>query len=177
MTTVEIIRPQDSLPPEVGASIFDLANTTWPPADAAQPPNLAETLARWKAQGSVHFVIGAPQVLAHAMIFRREIITTRGPLWVGALATVCVHLEHRGRGWGADVVRAAFGYLPELGVEVALFQTGVPQFYERLGGCLISNRFFNGDDPDNPFWDACEMIYPAAFDWPEGAIDLNGAGY
>lgn len=177
MTAVQTFRPQNDLPRAVGASICDLANTIWPPSDGASAPDLDEALASLEAQDLAHFVIGGPQVLAHALIFRREVITARGPIVVGALATVCVHPDYRGRGWGADVVRAAFAYLPELGAQVALFQTGVPRFYEKLGARLVSNRFFNRDSAQVPFWDTFQMIYPEAFDWPEGPVDLNGPGY
>ncbi|MBC8101045.1 MAG: GNAT family N-acetyltransferase [Cytophagales bacterium] len=178
---VQIIRPQDGLPRATGASLHALANAIWPPEPGKSVPTLDEALAAWKQQESVHFVIGDDDtVLAHALIFRREVSTLQGALMVGALATVCVHPGHRGQGWGADVVRAAFDYLPRLGAEVSLFQTGVPRFYEKLGARLVTNRFVNGKNPDdlnNPFWDTCEMIYPAAFDWPDGQIDLNGPGY
>lgn len=179
-TAVQTIRPADGLSREIGAAIYALVCRTWPPEPGAVTPTLDETLAQWKAQASTHFVIlseESAEVLAHSLIFRRDIITVNGPLGVGALATVCVDSEYRGRGWGADVVRAAFQYLPELGVEVSLFQTGVQAFYEKLGGRLVTNRFVNGDNPNNPFWDTCEMIYPATFDWPDGQIDLNGPGY
>jgi predicted N-acetyltransferase YhbS len=110
-------------------------------------------------------------------MFRREIFTTRGPLIVGALAAVCVHPGFRGRGWGADVVRAAWKYLPDIGAEASLFQTGVPEFYEKLGARLIHNRFVDVSGPTRPFWDKCAMVYPATFAWPDGDIDLNGPGY
>ena len=179
---VQIFRPQEGLPPETGAQIFALANAIWPPSPGKEGPTLSQTLARWKQWESTHFVItgqneGPAEVLAHALLFRRDVFTVRGPLGVGALATVCVHPEFRGRGWGVDVVRAAFQHLPELDVPVSLFQTGVPSFYEKLGARLIANAFVNGDNPSNPFWDRCEMIYPAAFPWPDGQIDLNGPGY
>ena len=184
MTTVDIIRPEVGLTPATAAAIFALINMVWPPAAGAEARDPSETLAGWNAQNSTHFVIGgsdANSVLAHAMLFRREIFTQSGPLYVGALAAVCVHPDSRGCGWGADVVRAAFDYLPELGVEVSLFQTGVQAFYEKLGARRIANRFFDGTRADgsksNPFWDTCAMIYPASFAWPDGDIDLNGAGY
>ncbi len=183
MTTVHIIRPEPGLSPEIAAAIFTLSNTVWPPEAGKAARQLDTVLARWRGQSSTHFVIGEGEnpVLAHALIFRREIFTQSGPLLVGALATVCVHPDYRGRGWGADVVRAAFDYLPELGVEVSLFQSGVQAFYEKLGGRRVANSFFDGTRADglkaNPFWDPCEMIYPASFAWPDGEIDLNGAGY
>ncbi|BCM88957.1 hypothetical protein IAD21_00799 [Abditibacteriota bacterium] len=182
MTTVRTIRPTQGLPPQIGASIFALAGRVWPPEPGALDRD--QTLAQWKAQDSTHCIIAQEthphEVLAHALIFRREILTTQGSLPIGALATVCVHPDYRGRGWGEAVVRAALGVMPEMAIAVSLFQTGVPQFYEKLGARIVNNRFFNGQNPDdssNPFWDLEEMIYPAAFPWPEGDIDLNGEGY
>ena len=174
---IETHRARDKEFAEISASILDLTTLVWPPA-AGDAPDSQATLARWRDDQTAHFVIrDQNRVLAHALIFNREIFTAQGPMNVGALAAVCVHPDFRGRGWGESVVRAAFDFLPELGAEVSLFQTGVPSFYEKLGGRLVLNRFFNGDHPDNPFWDVCEMIYPASFPWPDGDIDLNGPGY
>ncbi len=177
MHAVQTIRPQDRLSLVTGASIAALIHAVWPSAAQAKTPTLDETMNSWHAQGSAHFVLVDDEVRAHTLLFRREIFTSRGPLLVGALAAVCVHPDYRGRGWGAAVVRAAFGFLPEMGVEVALFQTGVPKFYEKLGSHMVNNRFFNGTDSGNPFWDSYVMIYPASCHWPDGPIDLNGAGY
>lgn len=185
MNTVEIVRPEPGLRPSVAAAIFVLTDKVWPPEAGAPPFQPDVALAYWKALQCTHFIISDSgvdnAVWAHALIFRREIFTSQGLLMVGALASVCVHPDYRGRGWGADVVRAAFDYLPELGVEVSLFQTGVPGFYEKLGSRVVTNRFFDGTRADglreNPFWETCQMIYPASFAWPDGEIDLNGAGY
>jgi GNAT superfamily N-acetyltransferase len=181
MTTVRIIRPQPGLSSADAASIFKLVTCIWPPAPGAPARRPEEVLAKWREQSSTHFVVGDDEILAHALIFQREIITWQGPMNVGALASVCVHPDYRGRGWGIDVARAAFDYLPELGVEVSLFQTGVPRFYEKLGARLITNPIFDGTRTDgfrgDPFRDDYKMIYPAAFAWPLGDIDLNGPGY
>jgi hypothetical protein len=64
-----------------------------------------------------------------------------------------------------------------MGAPLSLFQTGVPEFYEAMGARLVTNRFVNGESQENPFWDTCEMIYPATAGWPDGPIDLNGPGY
>ena len=178
MNHVRLLRARADLTPAATQSILDLTHKIWPPAPEAPPPDFARVLSDWRAQNAAHFVISENGVVvAHAEIFPREIITTRGPITVGALASVCVHPDYRGRGWGAEVVREAFAYLPKIKVEVALFQTGVPQFYEKLGCRLIDNRFHNNGDYQDVFWDDYKVIYPADFAWPEGEIDLNGPGY
>ena len=179
MSLIKTIPHTETLSYETGASILALALSIWPPDDGSPAPTVEATMAKWKSWGSAHFVIedDSGDVLAHSLIFRREVFTEEGPIAIGALATVCVHPKFRGRKWGADIVRAAFDYLPQLGVTVSLFQTGVPQFYENLGGRIVDNRFYNGESADNPFWDTCNMIYPATQPWPKGPIDLNGPGY
>ena len=172
--------PAHEMTPELGAAIIALTRFIWPPDVGAKPPGVEATLEKWRAEPTTHFVIAGEDsrtILAHAMLFRREIFTLSGALSVGALAAVCVNPDYRGRSWGVAVARAAFDFLPELGVEVSLFQTPVPHFYEKLGCRVVNNSFYNGNDPANPFWDACEMIYPAAFTWPRGEINMNGPGY
>ena len=180
MNPIEIIRSQDEFSPTTATAIFSFIYSIWPPAEDARPIDMMEKLAEWKARGSTHFIIrgnAANPIVAHSMIFKREIFTEAGPLTVGALAGVCSHPDFRGQGLGAAVARAALDYLPELGVEVSLFQTGVPEFYEKLGGRAIENNIYNGDNPEPPFWSEYAIIYPASYAWPNGPIDLNGVGY
>jgi len=129
-------------------------------------------------------------VLAHAAVFPREIATEDGPFRVQALAAVCTHPGHRGEGWGRAVVAAAFAQVDAGLYPLSLFQTGVPAFYAKLGARTVHNPFVDsryeppaeGDRArhgtrDAPWWNPHVMIYPAAFAWPEGTIDLLGPGY
>lgn len=123
--------------------------------------------------------------LANAMVFRRTIATMDGPLDVMALAAVCSAPERRGKGLGRLVVAEAFREVDTGAYPVSLFQTGVPNFYEKLGARLVDNGFVNSrynptdkhGSPDAPWWEPYAMIYPATYDWPSGEIDLLGAGY
>jgi GNAT superfamily N-acetyltransferase len=178
MSTVRTIRPEEGLSQPLAESIYEVANSIWPPSREKPGPSLEQTWSRWREQESAHFlIVQDAQVLAHSLIFPRIISTVSGPMRIGALATVFVHPSFPGRGWGVAVVKAAFDYLPEIEANLSLFQTGVPEFYEALGARRISNRFVNGDSLENPFWDICEMIYPGKSAWSEGLIDLNGPGY
>ena len=183
MSLTDVV-PARELTPKLGAAVMELLTLVWPPPD--DETAIAATIAHWKRVGTVHFLIWNPdqnqtQVLAHALMFPREMFTQSGPLQIGALGGVCVHPDHRGRGWGAAVARAALDYLPQMNAAVSLFQTPVPQFYQKLGCREISNFIFDGTRADgskiNPFSDKWQMIYPASFDWPDGEIDLNGPEY
>ncbi len=124
------------------------------------------------------------ELWAVAMWFPRVVQTANGPLRVLALAGVCSVPEFRGRGFGARVVREAFGAVDRGEFGVALFQTPVPEFYAKLGARTVGNTFCNsrfavGDrgSAERPWWDDHVMIYPATYPWPEGTIDLLGTGY
>ena len=131
--------------------------------------------------GALHFfrLSSDGRMLCHALLFARDMSSEGTTFRVGYLAGVCVRPKLRGQGWGREVVLAAFDALPMI-APVALFQTGVPEFYEKLGARRVHNCFVNAaslEPEQNPFWDADAMIYPAAFDWPESTIDIGGAGF
>lgn len=120
------------------------------------------------------------RALAAALIFPRTIASQMGELEVMALAGVCTHPNHRGRGLGAQLIDAAFREVDDGHYRVSLFQTGVPDFYRRWGAATVTNEFWDStraDPNENPWWDEHIMIYPGDFPWPEGKIDLRGGGY
>ena len=181
MNSIQVFRPEDEIPYNTASSILALVAQVWPP-DNGKAPDVNDAMARWKARGSYVLIIeDNNRVITHAQIFRREIKTAHGILPIGALAGVCVHPDQRGHGYGAQIVRGAFELLPEMTTQVSLYQTDVPEFYEKLGARRVTNPFIDGtradDGRENPFWAAYTMIYPAVFEWPEGEIDLNGPGY
>jgi len=182
MSEVQAIWAREA-PAGFGISVYRLIRKVWPAAPDAPPIDWDAIERDWTNRPGIEFVIRGVEdtILAHSCLFVREIFTATGPLRLGALAGVCVDPEYRGRGWGAEVVRAALNYLPELGVSACLFQTDVPGFYQMLGCRRVSNIFFDGTRPDgsrdDPFWSAEKMVFPADCDWPEGEIDINGPGF
>ena len=120
------------------------------------------------------------QIVAASNFLPRRIRTPQGPLDVLALAGVMAHPDCRHQGLGSAVVRAAFDHVDRSVFPVSLFQTGVPDFYKTLGCRLVHNPFSNhlaADPAETPWWDQRVMIYPAAYPWPEGPIDLCGPGW
>lgn len=128
-----------------------------------------------------HLVWEGDEIVAHALTFERRVRCDEREMPVMALSAVCVSPEHRGRGLGAAVVRSAFQRVEEGEFPVSLFQTPIPDFYEKLGSANVSNRFVdsrNRADPEaRPWKDSSVMIFPGVHPWPEGVIDLNGPGY
>jgi predicted GNAT family N-acyltransferase len=121
-------------------------------------------------------------LLAHAEIFPRTILTSAGKMLVMALASVCSPPDRRGEGYGKRIVQAAFGQVDNGRFFLSLFQTRVPDFYEKLGARKVLNTFINSKGKDgvdfSPWWNPHAMIYPGAFvQWPAGEIDLLGPGY
>ena len=79
------------------------------------------------------------------------------------------------------IVQEAFKRVDQGEFPVSLFQTTLPQFYEKLGAVEVKNRFVNSKNNDapnaNPWTDDHVMIYGNNSLWPEGQIDLNGKDY
>ena len=122
------------------------------------------------------------ELVAHAEIFFRQILTPKGPLQIMALASVCSPPDRRGEGWGKKVVEQALALVDSGQYKLSLFQTRVPEFYEKLGARLVQNNFINSKGKDGidkkPWWNPYQMIYPGNFEsWPDGEIDLLGNGY
>ncbi|MBD3345825.1 MAG: GNAT family N-acetyltransferase [Chitinivibrionales bacterium] len=130
----------------------------------------------------VHFTIwNGSHLLAHAMTFLRIYNTVGGPLRIMALRGVCVLPEKRGSGLGAEVVKSAFARIDGTLFCGSIFQTRAPDFYQKLGARLLTNRFvnsrWNGHTEENPWWNPYIMAWPATMQVPDGTIDLNGPGY
>ena len=156
-------------PPEVMAEVHIPAS--------APPPHL-----EWPAERAARVFIlrHDGQIVATSWFFPRRIHTSRGPLDVLALAGVKTRPEFRGRGLGRRIVRAALEYVDRGTFPVSLFQTNVPEFYEKLNARRVENPFTNrlaADPAATPWWDRFVMIYPARYPWPEGPIELQGPGW
>ncbi|MCP4120843.1 MAG: GNAT family N-acetyltransferase [Bacteroidetes bacterium] len=130
----------------------------------------------------VFILTDGDEILAHAEIFPRVINTTQGEMEIMGLASVCSPPDRRGEGFGRKIVLEAFKSIDNGRFNVTLFQTGVPEFYEKLGAIRIGNSCVNslakGGIDRSPWWNPYTMIYPGNYtNWPEGEIDLLGKGY
>lgn len=186
---MEVVEYLDSmLNLQQATRIVELTNSIWPKPEKTESQLVQDLLQQAQlpdspiASRGSRFVIWENEcVVAHAHVFVRRISASPTEMDVLALAGVCTDPALRGHGMGTAVVRRSFEKLTELDLDVCLFQTGVVPFYEKLGARPVENRFANrqnaSDPTANPWWDKAVMIYPADADWPEGEIDLGGAGY
>ena len=178
--------PPEELTPDQRRALFDLFWHIWP---GKEPYEVAKTKfdplgqQKWEASLDYHrFMIwDGDKAVAQAGFFARQIITTEGPILIGALSGVCTHEDYRKRGYGQKIVQAAFGLVDEGIFPVALFMTAVEPFYERLGARVVKNEWINtrnlAQPNEDPWPEEEKMIYPANYPWPEGQIDLNGPAY
>ena len=171
--------------------LTDLQIATWPPANPADAPrqfqqSVAALLRPSAYRGPaprrprIYCLRENGKIIAQSRIFPRAILTSRGPLTILALEAVCTAKSQQGRGLGLLVMKETFKPVDTGAFPCSLFQTAVPGFWEKVGARLITNRIVNslGANPDAcPFWDPHLMVYPAAYDWPEGTVDLQGPGY
>ena len=122
------------------------------------------------------------RLLGVARTFVREIefLETRQRIKTLALAGVCSDPNHRGCGSGRRVVQSAFERIGK-GGQFCLFQTGVPEFYKKLGARTVENEFVNSlssEDPRaRPWWNEYVMQFGDPLKWQKGRVDLLGAGY
>ncbi len=179
------------LTPEETHAIVSLIYRVWPSTTRTREEVVANYRSIQERVGIInpssrqvprrHILWEGDAVIAHASTFERVITTPTGTLPVMALGAVAVHPDHRGKGLGRAVVRRAFERVQRGDFAVSLFQTGKVAFYEKLGAIEIANEVVNSlaaDGPVTPAWrDPGIMIYPAAYPWPEGTIDLLGEGY
>ena len=161
--------------------ILRLKNAVWPTSQGVEDQCdsfIARSVDRPQREIIVAQQDGA--FVAHAEIFNRTIKCGEQYCQVGCLAGVCVLPERQGEGLGQIVVKEAFRSLGRNNIQVFLFQTEVPEFYEKLGATVIHNTFINSQSirpNDNPWWDDIVMVYPLSDSWPKGVIDLNGDAY
>lgn len=162
-----------------------LQDRVWPkPEEIARPieARIDSYYAHTPGNYEILLIESGGELLAHAEIFPRTVRTSNGEMEVMALASVCTPPDRRGEGYGRRIVRKALEQVDNGRFSVSLFQTGVPEFYAKLGAREVFNTFINSKGLDGvdhaPWWNPHRMIYPAHFaGWPDGGIDLLGPGY
>lgn len=156
----------------------------WP---SSEGPDLDARLQRIEDSSSPtselrwHLLFDDEEVVAVARTFRHAVSLGGDPKTaeaqsVIALASVCTDPGRRGEGLGEAVALEALARASE---DVpALFQTGVPEFYEQLGARRISNAITTSLEGARSFHEPAAMIFPADAPWDdEAAIDLRIAGW
>ncbi len=138
----------------------------------------------------------SPNIEASSQIFERHIVALAKDRLVGygkifhrvcqdessvwnnmALASVCVHPDFQGQGVGRDIVAMAFKHVDAMLFDICLFQTSVPEFYQRFGCQIVKNPFYDPYDPKKPvWWDKYVMAYPPNVKM-YGKITMPGGGY
>ena len=177
--------PSKQLTREQVHQLIALQDVVWPKEEKLARPieeRIDEYINDPEEEYETFLIFVDDKLVAHAEIFARTVLTEKGPVDVMALASVCTPPECRGDGYGKRIVEEAFKQVDNGRFKVSLFQTGVPEFYEKFGACRVDNPFVNSraEDPKaNPWWNPYQMIYPTSFlpEWPEGVIDLDGNGY
>ena len=162
--------------------ILELINLTWPDDDKAKP--LEE-----KVTG---FYDDHPEKICYCLYKDKKLVgyAESIPLtikieknWLKALGLggLNVHPDWRVKRYGKAILEAVLKKIDSGEYPFCIFQTGIPNFYEKLGCKVIKNKFINSNnqvDPfKNPFWDEYVMVYPASARWPTGTADLRREGF
>jgi hypothetical protein len=161
-------------------SIVELVRSIWPSKDGVEhSPEEEIELFFANRPEEHHIILKCNHILCgYARVFLREIMIGDNVYRNCALACVCVNESHRMNGYGHRIVRRAFELVDMKHYDCSLFQTGVPEFYQKLGARVINNTCVNSlDDNSNPWWDKFIMIYPSFVETENCIIDIKGKGY
>ncbi len=168
------------LPAEHRLACAELWQHVWPLADGSGVAGrLAAMESTYDDQHGLqlHLAIADTSLMAVARTFLHTVALGREPLDIVALASVCSHPAHRGKGWGDAVVHAAFERAAATD-RPALFQSPVPEYYERFGSRAISNEITTSVVGAKPFTDPFAMIHPGDTPWNNvPMIDLKAPGW
>ena len=179
---------------ELWATVFSKPGRTPATVRAERRAELESDKRTWWLDERWHLVCrregdGTPdRVVAAARTFLRPVRAGEGEeRFVLGLAHVACHPDVRKQGLGKMVFEAAMRRVHDCDeVDAALFQTAVPEFYNKLGAAVLTDRAVVnstglGSDAKRKkgFWDPSVCLYPreAASAWPAGDIDLLGPGY
>jgi len=176
------IKPAEQLTEAESKAYAGLSKIVWPHNPDVTPPEIAPEDAASRPGRIVAFIEKEGAIVSEAEGFARVIVPENGaPMRILALASVCTHPDHRHKGLSQKAVKAVLKRVDDGEFPVALWHTGVPEFYEKMGARIVGNRFTNSRHPTDPekcpFWDKFVMIYPSNANWPDSGIDLNGLGY
>lgn len=174
--------PVELVEPSAMEEVNELTDLIWPqtkPNHYTSESRIQDFIDR-NPKKTCHFIYFDEELIGYAESFPRLVRVDRQEVTILGLGAVCVHPEFKRKGLGALLVRAAFERIDKQEFAVALFQTAVPGFYEKLNCKIINNKIINslGENPDsNPFWDPYVMIYPRQFIGFQTEIDLLGPGF
>jgi len=162
--------------------LAEFLHTVWPNPDLSSEGRAEhrEDVATERFASEVLTIHAGDRLVAAGQTFGREVLVADQDHNALALAAFAVAEDMRGQGLGKQIVLEAFKRVDSGDFEFAIFQTGVPGFYEPMNCRAIDNRVINSlaDDPDaNPFNDTHVMVYPASTDLGTGSVDMLGPGY
>ena len=181
MHTHIVIKPFVSLTRIELQLACDLLHSVWP-TDNSTRVELSKYLDQHNDRRDCHvaFQLSEGGCQAHGEIFYRKMSSNGNGFTVACLASVCVAADMRGRGLGLEIVGTLFRWSQNHLPAPILFQTGVAEFYEKLGCKKVNNVFINSTSPvpdRSPWWDKHIMVYDPRALWPTGVVDLNGPGF
>lgn len=125
------------------------------------------------------WVIRSPDghLMAHVGVHDKPLQVGTQSLRFGGIAEVCVHPDHRGRGYVKSMLAVVHSWLEAHGFAFAIL-FGDPQVYESSGYRVVDNIRMSDDpaQPVGPRHTVTAMIRPltADLDWPDETVFIPG---
>lgn len=114
-------------------------------------------------------------LIAHIGVHEKHIESEGTTFRIGGICEVCVHPDHRGKGYVRKMLKCIHGWLSERGfVFTILF--GDPLVYGSSGYVQVSN-LFNGNDAEG--WRQAPGLTKelSGTQWPSGKVLMPGPGF
>ena len=180
-------------------SLISLLQTVWPDEDKTVSQLVDHFIAatnrhrspyRTGVSDAVRFIAWDGEIaIGQTETFARQVKTAIGEIRLMAGGRLVVAPESRRSGRGlsikssvaARLIRQVFTRVDRGEFPVCLFQTNVPNLFMKFGAKSVENSFVNTrnqrDPAACPWSDEHVGIYPSAYAWPDGPIDLNGEDF
>ena len=141
--------PEAEVPPGLRAQIRRLQLQAWP---TYKPDEIGPTHDQALRPLSM-LLLREGRVVAGLDILSKDIIHRDRRYAASGLSTVVTDAELRGRGYGGQLVEAAYTTIEKSGVDLGIFTCDSPlqSFYARDGWRMLPGTVLIGGTPDDPF--------------------------
>ena len=166
--------PDSTIDAEIDQQIRDLLTTCF----TKDEDGVFRSRRYWKEPYPNRWIIRENQdnLAAHVGVHEKEVRAGARRYRFGGIAEVCVHPDHRGKGYVKAMLAVIHPWLAQEGFTFSIL-FGDSDVYGSSGYTGIENLYMSTDPdaPDSPHEPQTAMVRPLGdINWPEGVVSLLG---